>query len=61
MPLTAVPAVGGADWPAWSRIVPKIESVPSWLSKTWSRRLCCGQSASAATRMLQKATRPSSG
>ena len=39
---------------AWSRIVPKIDSVPSSLSKISSRRLCCGQSASAATRTLQK-------
>ncbi len=31
--------------PAWSRIVPKIDSVPSRLFITSMTRLCCGQSA----------------
>ena len=45
---------GAVAFEAWSMIVPKRDRVPSSLSKSWSRRLCLGQSASAATRMLQK-------
>ena len=63
LPVRHRPSAGGRGVAARQRrrvlvVVPKIESVPSWLSKTCSRRLCCGQSASAATRMLQKPPGP---
>ena len=45
---------GGRRREAWSMIVPNSDSVPSSLSKSSSRRVCWGQSASAATRTLQK-------
>ena len=53
-PPALVPLAGGVPGEAWFRIVPKIESVPSWLFKISSRRFCWGQSASAAVLMLQK-------
>ena len=55
---------GTASGAAVSVSVPKIESVPSRLSITSSRRLCCGQSAGAAdvliSHQLPPAGQPSS-
>ena len=49
----AFPGAGASAGAALSRIVPKIDSVPSRLSITWISRLCCGQSTCDAVLISQ--------
>jgi hypothetical protein len=50
----ASPGGGAVAIEAWSRIVPKMESVPSRLSITSISRLCCGASTTADVSTLHQ-------
>ena len=57
-PAAAVPGAGAAIGAAWSSTVVNSDSVPSRLSMTSIRRLCCGVSACEAVLICQKPLRP---